>query len=207
MTQTATTLPLPFSLAGVSITFFPANGSGKFVPLFVVTPGQANFLIPSSAPNGWGSLDITRSDGSRFRELIRISPIAPGLFTANADGQGAPAAVALRFSGSQQTYESVVRFDGAQNKFVATPIDLGPAGDQVYLLLFGTGLRERSSLDKVAAKIGGVEALVSYVGEQGAVGLDQVNVGLPRSLAGRGEADVVLTVDGQVANTVRINIK
>jgi len=75
------------------------------------------------------------------------------------------------------------------------------------LLLFGTGLRERSSLDKVAAKIGGVEALVSYVGEQGAVGLDQVNVGLPRSLAGRGEADVVLTVDGQVANTVRINIK
>jgi uncharacterized protein (TIGR03437 family) len=38
-------------------------------------------------------------------------------------------------------------------------------------------------------------------------GLDQVNVQLPRSLAGRGDVDVVLTVDGKIAIMVRVNIK
>ena len=40
------------------------------------------------------------------------------------------------------------------------------------------------------------------------VGLDQVNLGpLPRSLTGRGEVDIVLTVDGKVANTVTVTIQ
>jgi len=49
---------------------------------------------------------------------------------------------------------------------------------------------------------------VSYAGAQGSlVGLDQVNVKLPRALNGRGEVDLVLTVDGKTANTVRVRIK
>lgn len=45
-------------------------------------------------------------------------------------------------------------------------------------------------------------------GPQGSyAGLDQVNVVLPRSLAGRGEVDVLLTVDGRAANPAKINIK
>ena len=37
---------------------------------------------------------------------------------------------------------------------------------------------------------------------------DQVNVGpLPRSLAGKGESNLVLQVDGRTANTVTVNIK
>ena len=39
------------------------------------------------------------------------------------------------------------------------------------------------------------------------MGVDQVNVLVPGSLAGRGEVDVLLTVDAQMANPVRINIK
>jgi hypothetical protein len=38
-------------------------------------------------------------------------------------------------------------------------------------------------------------------------GLDQVNIQIPRSLAGRGEVDLILTVDGVAANVVRISIK
>jgi uncharacterized protein (TIGR03437 family) len=38
-------------------------------------------------------------------------------------------------------------------------------------------------------------------------GLDQVNVELPSSLAGKGEVPVVLTADGQTANTVLINVR
>jgi hypothetical protein len=37
--------------------------------------------------------------------------------------------------------------------------------------------------------------------------MDQVNLLLDRSLIGRGEMDVVLTVDGIAANTVKINVR
>jgi uncharacterized protein (TIGR03437 family) len=88
------------------------------------------------------------------------------------------------------------------------PIDLGPGTDQVVLLLFGTGLRRFSSLSAVSVRIGGQDAQVLAAAAQGQfLGLDQVNVLLPRSLIGRGEVDVVLTVDGKTANTIRINVR
>ena len=91
---------------------------------------------------------------------------------------------------------------------VALPIDLGPENDQVFLIIYGTGLRNRSTLSAVSIKLGGTDAQALYTGEQGYfAGLDQVNVRLPRSLAGRGTVDLVLTVDGKQANTVQVNIK
>ncbi|MDQ3014035.1 MAG: hypothetical protein M3X11_25440 [Acidobacteriota bacterium] len=60
----------------------------------------------------------------------------------------------------------------------------------------------------MTVKAGGIDAPVSFAGAiAGFAGLDQINARLPRSLVGRGEVDVVLTVDGQAANTVKINIK
>ena len=104
--------------------------------------------------------------------------------------------------------EPVAGFDTTQNKFVALPIDLGPATDQVFLVLFGTGLRFRSSLAAVTAKIGGADATVTFAGAvPGFIGLDQANLAIPRSLIGRGEVDVMLTVDGKAANTLKVSIK
>jgi uncharacterized protein (TIGR03437 family) len=49
---------------------------------------------------------------------------------------------------------------------------------------------------------------VLYVGPQGTyTGLDQVNVEIPTALAGKGEVNVVLVVDGYFANIVTLNIK
>ncbi len=63
-------------------------------------------------------------------------------------------------------------------------------------------------LNQVTAAIGGVNALVSYAGNQGQFpGVDQINVQIPRTLAGRGVVDVVLRVEGSAANTVRIAIR
>jgi len=80
-------------------------------------------------------------------------------------------------------------------------IDMGPDTDQVYLVLFGTGIRYRSSLSNVTVDIGGAFASVEYAGAQGTFsGVDQVNVRLPRSLARRWDLDLRLTVDDQSAN-------
>jgi uncharacterized protein (TIGR03437 family) len=78
----------------------------------------------------------------------------------------------------------------------------------VYLLLYGSGVRGRAALSDVVVTIGGVPAEVVYAGPQGNfVGLDQVNVKLPRSLAGRKEVNVLLSVTGRTANPVTVSIK
>jgi len=116
--------------------------------------------------------------------------------------------VALRIRGDQQIYEPISQFETAQNKFVSIPIDLGPPTDQVILVLFGTGIRRLSSATKVSAKLGEVEAPVLYAGPApGFVGVDQINLAAPRSLIGRGEVDVLLMIDAQSANLVRVNLK
>jgi uncharacterized protein (TIGR03437 family) len=60
----------------------------------------------------------------------------------------------------------------------------------------------------VRVAIGSTDSQTIYAGEApGFVGLDQVNAIIPRSLIGRDNVDVVLSVDGVMANTVRIRIK
>ena len=93
-------------------------------------------------------------------------------------------------------------------KFVPAPIDLGGANDIVFLIVFGSGIRGRGSLPDVKVTIGGEPAEVIYAGPvPDLVALDQLNIRIPRSLAGRGEVAVVVTIDGKVANTFIINIQ
>jgi uncharacterized protein (TIGR03437 family) len=86
-----------------------------------------------------------------------------------------------------------------------TPIAFGGPGDTVYLVLYGTGIRYRSSLSAVSVTVGGSSTVVEYAGLQGTyVGQDQINAVLPQSLAGAGQVNVVVTVDGATANTVKV---
>jgi len=208
-TQVATTLPLPTTLLGTTVKVRDSAGTERSAPLFFVAPTQVNALIPTGTAAGIAQIVITGSDGKVSVGTILISGVAPGLFAANANGAGVAAATALRVrADNSQSFEPVSSFDAGQSRFVSVPIDLGPASDQVFLILNGTGIRGRSALTAVTATIGGVAAPVIFAGPQGDfVGLDQINVGIPRSLIGRNEVDVVLIVDGKTANTVKVNIK
>ena len=89
---------------------------------------------------------------------------------------------------------------------MAVPIDLST--DTVVLSLYGTEISHRTDLATVKVKIGGVEAVVDYADKQGQFfGLDQINVRVPKSLAGRGVVDVEVSVEGKAANPVRISIR
>jgi uncharacterized protein (TIGR03437 family) len=205
----ATTVPLPTTLAGATVKVKDSAGVETNAPLFFVAPTQINYLLPSNLATGPALVTVTSGNGKILTGTILISTVAPGLFGANSDGQGAAAATALRVKANgDQIYEPVVKFDAAQSRFVPLPIDLGPQGEQVFLLLFGVGLRNNAGLQTVSVKIGGIDAETLYLGAQGAfVGLDQGTVRIPRSLIGRGEVDVVLTVGGKVANTVKVSVK
>lgn len=197
--QVASGLPLPTTLAGSQVTVRDSAGTERAAPLFFVSPTQINFVVPSGTANGVATIKAVLNNGFVACGLAMVNSVAPGLFTADASGSGLPAGYVLRVkSGGAQMEESLV-----------SPIDLGAAGDQVYLILYGTGIRYRSNLTNVIVTIGGTPVSVLYAGEApGYVGLDQINVGpLPRSLAGRGMADVAVTVDGKFANTVKVVIK
>ena len=208
-TASAAADPLPLALAGTTVKVKDSANTERTAPLFFVSAGQINYLVPAGTATGDAVVSVTSSNGRLSTGRINIQTVAPGLFTANSNGQGVPAAVTLRVrANGEQVYEALNRFDTATQRFVATPIDLGPATDIVYLVLYGTGLRFRSGLSGVTAKLGTADGNVIYAGGQtGLAGLDQINVGIPRSLIGSGDVDVVLTVDGKVANTVRVNIK
>ncbi|MGH9802027.1 MAG: PQQ-dependent sugar dehydrogenase [Blastocatellia bacterium] len=209
VTQGSAAVPLPTNLGGTQVTVTDSAGANRAAPLFFVSPTQVNYLVPAGTAAGIATVTITNWSGVVSRGTVPINSVAPGLFTANSSGRGVPAAVVerVRANGSRST-EPVAQFDAAQSQFVPLPIDLGAVDDQVFLVPFGTGFRFRSALTAVTATIGGTAAKVSFAGDQGGfVGLDQANIRIPRSVIGRGEVDVVLTFDGQPANTVRINIK
>lgn len=208
-TLAATAVPLPTTLAGSTVKIKDSAGTERLAPLFFVSPGQINFQIPPGTANGAATLTVTSGDGALASGTAQIASVAPGLFTANADGKGVPAGYVLRLrADNSQSVEPLSRFDTAQNRFVAVPIDLGPATDQVFVILFGTGVRFRSALSAVSVRVGGENATVLFVGPQGDfVGLDQLNVQLPRTLVGRGEIEWALTVDGIRGNNVLLNVK
>ncbi len=207
----ATATPLPTSLAGTTVKVTDSAGTERLAPLFFVSPDQINFQIPQETLAGTATVTVTNNDAGVALGTATITTVAPGLFSANANGQGVAAAVALRIKADgTQSFEPIARLDTTLNppRFVAVLLDLGPESDQVFLILFGAGIRFRSSLMSVMVSIGGASAQVEYAGPApGFVGLDQLNVRLARSLIGRGEVDVALAVDGQAANSVRINIR
>lgn len=207
--QVGTTVPLPTTLDSTSVRVRDALGVERLAPLFFVAPTQVNFLVPSGTSNGAATITIVSGDGTTSTGVAQIGSVAPGLFSANSDGQGIAAAVTLRVrADGQQIFEPVSRFDPASNRSVAVPIDLGPDTDQVFLIAYLTGGRFRSSLATASASVGNANAELLYLGPQfDFVGLDQANIRLSRTLVGKGNVEVKLTVDGKLSNTVLINIK
>lgn len=206
----ATTTPLPTVIGGTSVRLIDSAGMARLAPLFYVSSNQINFQIPPGTSDGTALVSIGANGAFNGFGTLEVGRVAPGLFTADSSGAGYAAALVYRYrNGMLQGTDSVARFDQPTNRVVAIPIDLAPSTDDLYLTLFGTGLRYRTSLGAIGATIGGVDAQVLYAGSQGSfVGLDQVNLRIPAALAGRsGDVDVVLTIDGRVANTVRVSLK
>jgi uncharacterized protein (TIGR03437 family) len=207
--EAATTIPLPTALAGTTVRVRDSFGYERLAPLFYVRADQVNYQIPSGTAAGLATITVTSGNGTQSVGVKQINTVAPGLFSLDSSGGGLAAAFALRLRGDgSQSYESVARYDAAQGKFVAVPIELGAETDKVFLILYGTGLRSRSSLSAVSVKIGGSEAQLEFAGAHCCLaGLDQINLLLQRSLIGRGEVEIALNADGLAANTVGVTIK
>jgi uncharacterized protein (TIGR03437 family) len=195
------TPPYPLELGGVGVSVKDSHGTARVAPIYFVSAGQVDFIVPDGTAPGVATVMIGTSTGGAF-----IDAVAPGLYSKNGDGKGVAAATAAIYSANGAiTPEPVFQ---CASVCTTLPLDLGTPADQLVLTFYGTGLRNVSSLNNAHATVGGLTASLLYVGAQPQYpGLDQVNLVVPRSLIGAGEVPVVLTVDGQTANVVTISLR
>jgi uncharacterized protein (TIGR03437 family) len=192
------TPPLPTSLGGVTVKVTDSAGVTREALLYGVfaSSGQINFIVPAGTAAGPATVTVELPGGGSITSMIEITGSAPGIFTSSMTGTGG-------FAG-QVLYGHA---DGSQTVAnPADPVSVGAPGDQVFLVLYGTGIRGAGS---VTATVNGLSVPVAYSGAQGGYdGLDQINVGpLPPSLAGAGAVSVVIVADGQTANAVTVMIQ
>jgi uncharacterized protein (TIGR03437 family) len=203
-TAPATSLPLPTSLDGTTVTVKDSAGVARIAPLFYVSPSQVNFEIPADTATGTATVSIQNQGGTVQTATIQIGNVSPGLFQLNPPN-GLVAAWELPVvSGTQQPLQPVYQI--VSGSVVALPINLGPSTEQVYLEMYGTGIRDAQN---VTVTVANMSVPVLYSGPApGFAGEDQVNVGpMPQSLAGAGSVTIVLTADGQAANVVNVTIQ
>jgi uncharacterized protein (TIGR03437 family) len=203
----ASSLPLPAALGGVTLSVTDATGAQFPAALDYVSASQVNFIVPAGP--ALGDATFVASSGSTAQTATTIiQNVAPTLFSMDGTGTGVAAATAVEVPTAQpQQQTPVAVFSCAVSGCTAVPIDVGVSGT-IILTLYGTGFRNRSSLANVQVTVNGVSVPVQFAGAQPSFpGLDQANVSLPASLSGAGNANIVLTVDGQVSNTVMVNIQ
>jgi uncharacterized protein (TIGR03437 family) len=211
-TEQAAGQPPPIALGGVTLTVTDSAGTARVAPLMYVSASQINFVVPAGTVAGNAQFTISNGSAASLTTTGTttgiIQSVAPTLFTMSGDGKGVPAANAIQVTtAAPQTQSSVPVFQCTPSGCESTPIALS-ANTTVYLILYGTGIRNRSSLANVTININGTDVPVLYAGPQPSYeGLDQINVQLPQSLSGSGQVNVVLTVDGQTANVVTIDIQ
>ena len=198
--------PPPTTLEGCTVTVRDSQNVERLAPLYYVSPGQVNFEIPQGTAVGTATVTIATESNIRLSQNLDIQEVAPGLFALPTDDIAA--AEVVRAVGDQQTVEAIAQWDSTSHQYMPVSIDLGSESDQVYLVLYGTGIRFRSSPDSVKLLIGGQQIPVTYAGVQGTVdGLDQVNLLLPNTLRGAGRVDVSISIGGQVSNVVYVSIR
>ena len=210
--RAATSVPLPTTLGGTTVLVRDSQGVERRASLFFVSPGQLNLLIPAGSAFGDAVL-ILRTDGGDEAEIdVSITSVNPGFFSANSDGKGVAAGTWLHVDGTGgQTAGPLFEPNVGQNRFVATPIDLGPASDRVFLVLFGTGIRGAGGPDRLEATINGEAISIPFADAQpDFFGLDQVNLGpIPRSLIGAGEVEIRIRAKANnfISNIVTVAVK
>ena len=195
------------NLLGTTVTVQDSTGAQYAAQLFYVSAKQVNYLMPAQTASGTAIVTVTSGDGKVSSGTVLIAPVAPSLFTENANNLAAMVVVDYGADNSQ-TVENVYTLDST-GAVAAAPITLGSASDQVYVSLYGTGIRGVSNVKAVNITLNGTPVQnIQFAGAQPQfAGEDQVNFQIPYSFKGAGTVDLVLTVDGVSANSVTLVIQ
>ena len=216
VTASASDANFPTQLGGISLRVRDDSDTVRLAQLILVSPTQINFVVPPETTIG--PVTLTVDDGSTALQeganATIVIRLAVGFFTVSQNGQGVPAATAVRIR-ADGTQESVPVFMcPISGQCSAAAIDL-TSGLPVYLSLYGTGFGHEASKNPASGaahcQVGGKDATVQFAGPHSLYpGLDQLNLLLPQSLPS-GQTSVQCQIFGNQigsqTNVVQIAIK
>jgi uncharacterized protein (TIGR03437 family) len=191
---------MPMSINGVTITITDNNGVSRPAPLYAISPGQINFVVPPGLPQNYYTVTVKNASGAVVASgPLSTYSVSPAFFAiSTAPGQTGPG---WGWGWAQVGSNYFPIFD--QGAWSPIPLDVSQGN--TYLVLSGTGVR--SAAGGLQASVGGVSVPISttpYIYQ----GIDAVAIGpLPASLAGRGQVDIVISAGGMQSNSVDIVIQ
>ena len=168
----------PISLLGDNVSV-----GGAQARLFFVSPSQINAALSPATPLGPQTLTVTSPAGTFSASVLIDNSAPPGIFSLFGTGTHDGAIL------------NAVTF--ALGAFSVTTGN-GPT----FLAIFATGLNLST---KPVVTIGGVPVTVQFFGPAPCcMGMEQINVLLPESLAGAGRVEVAVQSGDQTSNVVEI---
>ncbi len=201
---TASAIPWPATLSRISAEFRQPGLPTVATGVTFVGDGQVNLYIPPGIQAGTRTLHILQDGASIASGNVTIARVAPGMFTVDGAVDGVPAAYAAIYS-ADGGVRNVAVFDCSSGSCLASPLSTGGEGETLVVSIFGTGWRNAA---RVTALIANTAAEVLFAGAHPVTpGLDQINVVIPKSLARRGEVELILAADGSTSNRVKILIQ
>lgn len=206
-TAPASTLPLPTSLLGTSATI-----NGISAPLFYVSPGQVNLMIPFETLPGTATFTLTAGSASASQSLS-IGATAPGLFSMNQSGGGQGAILIANTPAFAGLAGSVPGRDArpAQRGVDSVSIyctGLGAVNNQPATGAAASANPLATTIAAPTVTIGGVTAQVSFSGlAPGFAGLYQIDAQVPAGIAAGDAVPVIVTMGGLPSNTVTIAVR
>jgi uncharacterized protein (TIGR03437 family) len=197
----ATALPLPTLLGGASLVV-----GGLTVPLYYSSAGQINAQLPielaaNTRPQVLVRVTLPGIAAITVPETIALDAARPGIFLANAQGQGV-----------------IIDTQGR----VVNSAAPAAAGDIVVVYCTGLGATNPPAetgkpspgnppgvvVIQPVVTVGGIRADVQFAGlTPGLVGLYQVNVKIPSGVSAGPEVAMVMTQNGVASNSVKMGIR
>ena len=193
----ATSLPLPTSLGGVTITV-----AGVAAPINFVGPLQVNFVIPYETAPGLHPVVVT-GPGGTLNGTVRVINAAPGVFKDLLDTATPPRGAVLNQDNSFNTQDrpalrgQAIQIFATGHSTLSAAIANGAAGPTPNI----------TTQVQPQVFIGGVEATVEFSGlAAGFAALWQINARIPELSFLAGKLPVQVFMNGVDSNEVAIYV-
>jgi uncharacterized protein (TIGR03437 family) len=195
-TLNAASIPLPQTLAGATV-FISQSQVLSQAPLVYASPTQINFQVPSRLVAGSAQMYVTLGGGQSLIFNFTVVSASPGFFQNTSNHAAAQNADHSANSSSKPaTVGSVVSAYLTGQGPVDHPVADGKAAVSSPLA---------HATDTVSATIGGVAAMVQFLGlAPGFVGLAQANIEVPKLATG--DYPMVITVGGFVSASAVLSV-
>ena len=195
----AATPPYPNTLNGVSVSI-----NGKAAPIYFVSAGQINCLVPYTTVGPTATIVVTNSGAASNSVTVPVAATSPGIFALDQSGSGPGAILHADFSVVNAAKpavsgETVLIFLTGMGTVNPTVAD-GTAG--------GSNPLSRTTAAQINVYVGGDPATVVYSGlAPGFPGLYQMNVTLPSAIAFAGNLPVAIVTPNAVHDQVDIVVQ